>query len=299
MNLRLKQYLPIILAIFLLATCENKSEQKIADSTDLQRQIELEGQPNFRDLGGYKTTDGRTVKWGQIYRSGELPRLTDQDVKKLDSLELNTVINFLTPKELETHGQDRLPDGVNSLSLPMNSKQFLGDLAAEILVARQTGNFMTISPDLNPQIHRLLIEHAREEYAEVLRSALNMDRRPLVFHCSHGIHRTGTAAALLLSALGVPWDTIREDYLLSNKYRKDEISRRLKELKELARSNPEITDHEQNDKNIEAFYVLQGSYVDAALDEAVKQYGSMENYIRDGLGISDEVIAMLKDQLLE
>jgi protein-tyrosine phosphatase len=103
----------------------------------------------------------------------------------------------------------------------------------------------------------------------------------------------------LLSALGVPWDTIREDYLLSNVYRKDEISKRVEELKKLARSNPDITDHEQNDKNIEAFYILQGSYVDAALDEAVKQFGSMENYIREGLGISDEEVAMLKEQLLE
>jgi protein-tyrosine phosphatase len=299
MDIRFGHYLPIILAIFLLASCEKKSGQKLTDSIKHQRHIEMEGQSNFRDLGGYTTTDGRTVKWGQIYRSGELPRLTDQDVIKLDSLEINTVINFLTPKELASHGQDRLPDGVNQLPLPMNSKEFLGDLAAEILVARQTGNFMDISPDLNPQIHRLLIEHARKEYADVLRNALDTHKRPLAFHCSHGVHRTGTAAAILLSALGVPWDTIREDYLLSNVYRKDEISKRVEELKKLARSNPDITDHEQNDKNIEAFYILQGSYVDAALDEAVKQFGSMENYIREGLGISDEEVAMLKEQLLE
>jgi protein-tyrosine phosphatase len=280
MDIRFGHYLPIILAIFLLASCEKKSGQKLTDSIKHQRHIEMESQSNFRDLGGYTTTDGRTVKWGQIYRSGELPRLTDQDVIKLDSLEINTVINFLTPKELASHGQDRLPDGVNQLPLPMNSKEFLGDLAAEILVARQTGNFMDISPDLNPQIHRLLIEHARKEYADVLRNALDTHKRPLAFHCSHGVHRTGTAAAILLS-------------------RKDEISKRVEELKKLARSNPDITDHEQNDKNIEAFYILQGSYVDAALDEAVKQFGSMENYIREGLGISDEVVAMLKEQLLE
>ena len=60
-----------------------------------------------------------------------------------------------------------------------------------------------------------------------------------------------------------------------------------------------MTDHEQNDKNIEAFYILQSAYIDAALDEAIKQYGSMENYIRKGLGISDQEIKLLQDRLLE
>jgi len=103
----------------------------------------------------------------------------------------------------------------------------------------------------------------------------------------------------LLSALGVPWKTVRDDYLLSNKYRKEEVVRRIDELKKLARTNHDITDHEQNDRNIDAFYILQAEYIDAALDEAVKNYGSMENFIRDGLGISDEEVARLKSALLE
>ena len=71
------------------------------------RHIELVGQPNFRDLGGYRTDDGRTVKWGQVYRSGELPKLTDADVAVLDGLELQAVVNFLLPEEIEKHGMPR------------------------------------------------------------------------------------------------------------------------------------------------------------------------------------------------
>ena len=56
----------------------------------------LDGQPNFRDVGGYKTEDGKTVKRGLVYRSGELPRLTDKDVAKLEQLGIKTVVNFLT-----------------------------------------------------------------------------------------------------------------------------------------------------------------------------------------------------------
>ena len=63
--------------------------------------IALEEVSNFRDLGGYQTTDGRAVKWGELFRSGELPRLSDADVDRLDSLGVRTVVNFLTPAEIE------------------------------------------------------------------------------------------------------------------------------------------------------------------------------------------------------
>lgn len=65
-----------------------------------KRHISLEGQSNFRDIGGYKTTDGQTVKWGEVYRTGELPRLTDDDVVLLKKLDLQMVHNFLLEEEI-------------------------------------------------------------------------------------------------------------------------------------------------------------------------------------------------------
>jgi protein-tyrosine phosphatase len=294
MNLTL--YIFIALSLVIVSSCsKNAEDQSIAH----KRHIALEGQPNFRDLGGYQTKDGRILKWGQVYRSGELPKVTDSDLKILDSLQLHTVVNFLTPKEIDAHGPDRLPEGIREIPNPMNTEGVVGKHSVAILQSRKTGDFSNVPAEFNPEIHRLLIDVAKKEYADLLRSLLQPENMPLVFHCSHGVHRTGTGAAILLSALGVPWETIREDYLLSNKYRKEEVEKRIGELKKLARTNPDITDHEQNDKNIEAFYILQGAYVDAALDEAVKQYGSMENFIKEGLGISDNEVERLKAALLE
>jgi protein-tyrosine phosphatase len=75
------------------------------------RTVPLSGQSNFRDIGGYQTTDGRTVKRGILYRSGELHKLSDKDVDSIEALGIRTVINFLTSEEIEARGGDRLPRG--------------------------------------------------------------------------------------------------------------------------------------------------------------------------------------------
>ena len=97
----------------------------------------------------------------------------------------------------------------------------------------------------------------------------------------------------------MPWETVRADYLLSNTYRKEEIEHRLSQLRELHAESTGVTPEEVDTTNMDAFYILQGAYVDAALEQAVEDYGSMEAYIRDGLGISDEEIEQLRSQLLE
>ena len=291
-------FLLVVLAIGCGAEAPTTPRTPVQPPAAPVRHIDLDGQPNFRDLGGYKTADGRTVKWGEVYRSGELPRLSDGDVIVLETLEIGTVVNFLTIEEIEARGPDRLPDGVDEVALPMDSGE-MGDLTAVVLEARTTGDFSEVPPDINPDIHRRLMVEGRDYYAALLREIADPSNRPLVFHCSHGIHRTGTAAAILLSALGVPWETVRADYLLSNTYRQEEIDHRLAQLRDHHAENTGVSPEEVDTTNMEAFYILQGAYIDAALEQAIGEFGSMEAYIRDGLRISDEEVEELKRQLLE
>jgi protein-tyrosine phosphatase len=291
------------IAAVISSGCHGASEHGSVQEADAsfqlpRRHIELDGQSNFRDLGGYKTADGRTVKWGQVYRSGELPRLSDADVQQLDRMEIQTVVSFLTEAEIADRGPDRLPWDTREVALPMEAGN-LGDLTEVVSEARRSGDFSQVPPEINPDIHRRLMVEGREYYAALLREIAHSTNQPLVFHCSHGIHRTGTASAILLSALGVPWETVREDYLLSNSCRQEEIGVRLKQLKRLAAENQGISEDQVDTANMEAFYILDGSYVDAALDQAVKDYGSMDAYIREGLGLSDDEIEQLRSELLE
>ena len=83
-----------------LMGCTQSEQPAIHTGITVERHVALDGQSNFRDLGGYKTVDGRTVKWGQIYRSGELSGLSDTDIEKLDSLKIQKVVNFLLSEEM-------------------------------------------------------------------------------------------------------------------------------------------------------------------------------------------------------
>jgi protein-tyrosine phosphatase len=261
------------------------------------RHVALDGQANFRDIGGYVTADGRVVRWGQVYRSGRLDRLTADDVARIDSLGIRTVVNFLTPAET-AEGPDRLPDTVREILLPIVSGN-AEELTTAATYAIGTGDFSRMPPTINPEIHRLLVTEAEMEYAALLRAAADPGNRPLVLHCTHGVHRTGTATAVLLSALGVPWETVREDYLLSNVYRAAEVEHRLGQLRQAAATTQGIAPDEVDMAAANAFFVLDGTYIDASLDEAVRGYGSMQAYIRDGLGVSDDEIAQLRTSLLE
>lgn len=287
----------IIGILFIFTETMNSLADEKVDELPEKRHISLEGQSNFRDIGGYKTTDGRTVKWGEVYRTGELPRLSDEDVEILKKLDLQMVHNFLLEEEIAQRGQDRLPSFTQLVENPI--KTSADDLVLAVLEARKTGDFSVVPPDLNTEVHRVLAREGREEYAAMLRALSDPDNRPFAFHCSHGVHRTGTATAILLSALGVPWETVREDYLLSNTYRAEENNKRIQELTKEAAKTLGVPMAEVDTTNMKAFYILQGDYIDGTLEVIQQEYGSMDEYLLKGLGLSREEINTLRVELLE
>lgn len=287
----------IIGVLVVLAGPTNSLGDDRGEGLSEKRHIPLEGQSNFRDIGGYKTTDGRTVKWGEVYRTGELPRLTDEDVAQLKKLNLQMVHNFLLEEEIAQRGQDRLPSSTQLVENPI--KTSADDLVLAVLEARKTGDFSVVPPDLNTEVHRVLAREGREEYAAMIRALSDPENRPFAFHCSHGVHRTGTATAILLSALGVPWETVREDYLLSNTFRAEENDKRIEQLTAEAAKTLGVPADEVDTTNMVAFYILQGDYIDGTLEVILQEYGSVENYLQEGLGLSGEEIDILRQQLLE
>ena len=169
------------------------------------RTLEFEGCVNFRDLGGYRTADGRMVAWRTLFRADGLNKLSDADVAQLTDLGLTTVIDLRTRDEAEQRGSfpvDRVP--VTYVGLPLTdvlpATEDLPDWREASYVASRYADMVSEGgPMLTSAIHALAAGGAL----------------PAVLHCSAGKDRTGVLSALLLAFLGVADETIVADYALS------------------------------------------------------------------------------------
>ena len=284
----MKNLLFAITVILSLFSCQHEEDVQFT------RKIDMQGEHNFRDLGFYQTTNSMMLKPGMIYRSGSLHKLTEEDVKRFEEMGIKTVVNFLLPEEIQNHGEDNLPPSVRSVYLPIdgNSKE-----VTNLIHARKTGDFSAIPTEFNADIHKLLPETGKEAYVKLFGLLEDPANYPLLFHCSHGVHRTGTAAAILLSSLGVPWETVQDDYMLSHSYRLEESQSRVHFLDSIAIINPDIEDKEQNRSYIESFYYLQPEYIQSTKDHIESNYGSFEDYLRQS-GVSDETLKQIQEILL-
>src|ERR1700759_867944 len=182
------------------------------------RRFDLQGASNFRDLGGYATADGHTVRWRQIFRSNHLGHLTETDVGVVRELGVKHAFDFrgtderraavCAVKEIAVHSLPIEPTVVAALRARLQAR------------ALSSGDALDIMRESYRGYVRLNTHSFRELFAHLVN-----DEVPVVIHCTAGKDRTGFACALILHALGVPEKTISEDYLLTNRfYRRDPTS---------------------------------------------------------------------------
>jgi protein-tyrosine phosphatase len=241
------------------------------------RHLNLAGASNFRDLGGYPAKDGGTVRWRQIFRSNHLGHLTAADIEVLRPLGLKSAFDFRGTeeraeamcglKEIAVHSLPVEPTVVASLRARLAGGVALSSADALDVMRESYRNYVR---DNTPSF-RALFAHLLE------------DRAPLVIHCTAGKDRTGFACALILHALGVPDKVISEDYLLTNRfYRRDPSG--------------------SSDLPGEVHRVLgsvQSSFLAAAFEAIDTDYGDLENYFSEGLGLGAQQRAALAARYLE
>ena len=257
-----------------------------------ERRLCLEGTPNFRDFGGYGTADGRRVKWGYLYRSGQLSTLSDRDIDLLASLELDLICDFRREEEQATD-PSRLPGerpprvaslpiipGSNSRFFEEADKQGEGKLELE---RQAMFDFMV-------EINRDFAEGQRETYARMFREILELEDARFLVHCAAGKDRTGLAAALVLLALGVPREVVMRDYMLTGRYFSPE-----REMERLRRKyGMEHVDAEA----IRPMLEVHEDYLARALSSIEQNYDSVEAYLREALGLGPAELAELKGRYL-
>ncbi|NND69886.1 MAG: tyrosine-protein phosphatase, partial [Halioglobus sp.] len=189
------------------------AELPAADRAD-HRHLNFEGIDNFRDLGGYPTESGATVKWGVLYRSGMLAEASRADLEGLKRLQLSHLIDFRSAMEKEEE-PDRLPEN-HAFSVVEIPTLDGGDdtVATDIMRRIEEGDFDGFDPNaLMLDANRAFATDFLPEYTKFFQTVLAADGAPILWHCTAGKDRAGFAAAALLRVLGVPLDVIVRDYM--------------------------------------------------------------------------------------
>jgi protein-tyrosine phosphatase len=241
------------------------------------RRLDLAGASNFRDLGGYPGRDGRALRWRRIFRSNHLGHLTEADIGVLRGLGLKSAFDFRGAEE-RVAAPCRIEE-IAVHSLPVEPT------VVAALRARRAASGTLSSADALEVMGESYRGYVRDNTASfrALFAHLLEDRAPLVIHCTAGKDRTGFACALILHALGVADDVIAEDYLLTNSfYRRDPAA------------SPDLpADVSQVLGSVDA------SFLAAAFDAICADYGDLEGYFRDGLGLGTRERAALETYYLE
>ena len=251
------------------------------------RKLPFTGAHNFRDLGGYKTSDGKTVKWGKVYRSDNLHSLTDEDLKYMERLNIKSVVDFRSDEE-RNEEPDRLTPDMTPILLPI---KFEPEGVTENLTRDLTfGNLD--SSNLLRDFNIILVKEFTEEYREFFRHIVDNGGEPFLLHCTAGKDRAGFGSAMILTVLGVPREKIIEDYLLTNTYVSDHVDRKLleTELKTFFRADSD---------NLRKINFVEERYIQAAFDTIDSHWGGMDQYISEGLNLTEEDINKIKDYYLE
>jgi len=251
--------------------------------------------PNLRDAGGWPTADGRRVRTGVLFRSTALDRLDDADAARLVALGIRSIVDFRTSLERESQ-PDRVLEGVRTLvedvladstvAAPAQMQAFFRE-PAQALAFLESGRGDQAMRAAYREF--ITLPSARAGLASFFRLLLDEDDLPVLYHCTTGKDRTGWATAALLTLLGVAEHDVYREYLLTNE-------QLLPALEPLFRR---FEAHGAPRELLVPVLGVDRSYLDEAFSAMRAEYGTIERYFAEGLGITDAEQALLKERLLE
>jgi protein-tyrosine phosphatase len=253
-----------------------------------ERRLPMEGLVNFRDIGGYRTGDGRRVRWDRVYRSDSLESLTDADIEALEGLGVRLVCDLrrdeeraVAPSRIEDH-----PD-VRVEHLP------IGGLAAEtkgMSDRMMRGEIAEVGVETMAEVYTTILELHADSFGAVVTHAADPPSLPMIVHCTAGKDRTGVASALILAALGVEEATILADFELTAEYYS---------AAKIAEVQPLLEAAGIDFAKVETYFGASPAVMAATLAEVRARHGSVEGYLTGPAGVAPATLGALREQLLE
>ncbi|KTE00900.1 hypothetical protein ATE68_19325 [Sphingopyxis sp. H038] len=255
-------------------------------TTTRTREIALAGGDNFRDIGGYRTKDGHSIAWGKLYRSASVGRYTADDQALVRKLGVGSIIDLRSTRERQTDKTPWMQDsglGYWARNYDLSG----GNLGA--LFAKGTTLDAGTMRGVMIQGYRGFPKEQAASYRMLFDRLLTSDKAVIV-NCTAGKDRTGVGVALVLSALGVPYDTIMEDYLLSNSALDMEALRADAGMNAAMSALPADV--------AKPLLGVERAYLDAAFDQIRKDYGDVDTYLARELGVDSKALQRLRKQML-
>lgn len=257
------------------------------------KEVRLEGAPNFRDLGGARSIDGRRLRHGRLYRSEILTRVSDADLDVLQALRITAVCDLRHGVE-RTRQLNRWPAG--------SSPQIIGVEPSEGMEAVQANGVQSriVDPDFDPEEGRALLVAGYRLMPRTLAPALRAvlqhltqaQDTSLLIHCTSGKDRSGFVCAMLLTALGISPEDVLRDYLLSrDRYPVDHTREALR------RALGDALPPGRMELLLE-LTTVSPAYLAGAFDQIDAEYGGVDAYLRDVAGLGDEARVRLQSALL-
>ena len=263
---------------------------------EYDREIHLKGTSNTRDIGGYQTSDLRTLRWGQIIRSENLSRLTASDFQKLEEIGVKTVIDLRTEREhdqsptvwLGDHPPrffhfpvgDAHNDWFNAQRRMMKSNRFTKEQALEHMV----------------EGYRMIADVGPPSYQKLMDVVLDQSNWPVLIHCNAGKDRAGVAVTLIMEALGVDRETIMEEFLLTNEMGRSEEKAIF--LSKKRKSSRSVGTRSRGPSASAWFPIVgvQAEMLEAFYTSVDEQYGSMDTFLTE-IGVDQDARAALAASL--
>ncbi len=266
--------------------------------------IPLEGLSNTRDLGGYRSKDGRCIKPHKLIRSGELFEMTDSDKEVLiKEYGLRMVLDFRTAMEVKEHPDPEMVN-VTYIHHPIIEEATLGvtrekdddkdknrDIVEAVLSYMKTSNGGAAKYMDEMYAGLITGEFSKGQYRRFFEYLLEHEEGALLWHCTAGKDRAGTAAVLLLNALDIEEEQIIADYMKVNEFTREAVEKKMQKVLQMT-GNQEVSEQ------IKALFSVKEEYIQSIYAVVNKVYGSMDHYLQKEMHLSVEKRNQLKNKYL-
>lgn len=266
--------------LFCVFSCKTQHfETPEYGKNEIEKTITVKKVYNFRAVGNMKNIEGRTLKQDFFYRSGQLSKLKKGSFAQIENLGIKEVIDLRNSKEI-AQKPDHLPKEImyKNYSAFEDEGDQLDQAKKLVLKGKVNG------ADADQRMIDFYREYVTENPVIIKKIIIETleSKNPVLYHCTAGKDRTGIVTALILTILRFDKETIYNEYLLSNNYRKDLVQKRLRLANNLHFLYPKM-----DIQVLEKLSWVEKRYLDAAFGEINKKYGSTDAYIQQALEISE------------